>query len=526
MEKVGGSIWQDRFRLLAENITDYSMFLLNASGRVVEWTSGAKRLLGYPTEEILHQNFAVFFPPEDRKAGKPRAELRVAKAQGRCEAEGWRVRKDGSRFWAKEVLTPIRDRSGKLTGFAKITRDLTERREAEDALRMMNESLERRVRERTSALESYQRELKSLALQLSRTELQERHRLAADLHSNLAQLLALCEIKLASIDTFWPREKTNKVLDSVRTYVEQAIGYTRSLMSRLSPPVEKRKNLAWAIKVVADEMRAYGLHVQLEDDCKRKPVAPEVLGLLYQGVRELLFNVLKHSHSNRAKVELRCVNDFVEVHVRDYGVGFPRSSSNRARNGISGFGLLNLRERLTLLGGSLEILPHGARGTHILMTAPRKNARLPATGAAAMRNQMTVAETPIRVLIVDDNKLMREGLRKVLGEQQDLRVVGEARNGELAISLARRLKPDVVLMDVNMPGMDGVEATRQIRRRVRDTSVIGFSIHEDKYTAEAIKRAGACAYVTKQASLDELYQVIREHCARLANDPGSDRPKS
>jgi len=249
-----------------------------------------------------------------------------------------------------------------------------------------------------------------------------------------------------------------------------------------------------------------------------------VLGLLYQGVRELLFNVLKHSRSNRAKVELRCVNDLVEVHVRDYGVGFPRASLNRARNGLSGFGLLHLRERLALLGGNLEILPHGAKGTHILMAVPRKNPRLRGTGAAAIRNQMT--ETPIRVLIVDDNKLMREGLRKVLGEQQDLRVVGEASNGEVAITLARRLKPDVVLMDVNMPGMDGVEATRQIRRRVRSTCVIGFSMHEDKYTADAIKRAGACAYVTKQESPDKLYQVIRDHCARPANDSGSARPKS
>ncbi|HKQ40173.1 MAG TPA: response regulator [Verrucomicrobiae bacterium] len=510
MGKAGGEgIWQDRFRLLAENVTDHAMFLLDASGRVVEWNIGAKRLLGYSLEEILHQHFAVFFPPEERKAGKPKAELRVAKQRGRSECEGWRVRKDGSRFWAREIVTPIRASSGKLTGFAKITRDLTERREAEDALRMMNESLERRVRERTSALESYQRELKSLALQLSRTEVQERHRLAADLHSNLAQLLALCQIKLASLDTFSTRDKADKVLESVRDYVERAIRYTRSLMSRLSPPVQKRKHLGWAIKAVVDEMRTYGLQVELEDDCKRKPVDPEVLGLLYQGVRELLFNVLKHSHSNRAKIVLRCVSDVVEVHVRDFGIGFPRTSRTRKR--LFGFGLLHLRERLALLGGRLEILPHGPKGTHILLAVPRKNLRLHSGDAGLFRNRARTAEAPIRVLIVDDNELMREGLRKVLGEQQDLHVVGEASNGELAVSLARRLKPDVVLMDVNMPGMDGIEATRRIHRQVRSTCVIGFSIHEDKYTAEAIKRAGASAYVTKQENPDKLYEVIRHH---------------
>ena len=506
MGKEPGNMRQDRFRLLAENVTDYAMFRLDASGRVVEWNIGAKRLLGYSTNEILHQNFAVFFSPENRKAGQPKAELRLAKQKNRWEGEGWRLRKDGSRFWAREILTALRDSSGKLAGFVKITRDLTERREAEDALRMMNESLERRVRERTAALESYQRELKSLALQLSRAELQERHRLAADLHSNLAQLLALCEIKLASIDNFSPREKTDKVLESVRHYVEQAIHYTRSLMSRLSPPVQKRKQLAWAIKAVVEEMRAYGLGVELEDDCKRKPLDPEVLGLVYQGVRELLFNVLKHSCCNRAKVLLRCSNNWVEVHVRDYGVGFPRSTKPRA----SGFGLQHLRERLRLLGGRLEILGNGSKGTHVLMTVPQMKAQRQLADTGVLR-PAAPPQSRIRVLIVDDNELMREGLRKVLGDQQDLQVVGEASNGQAAVTLARRLKPDVVLMDVNMPGMDGIEATRRIRRQVRGAAVIGFSVHEDKHTADAIRKAGACAYVTKQESPDRLYDVIRHH---------------
>src|SRR5688572_30482629 len=359
------ALWKDHFRLLVENVKDYAIFLLDPTGRVTNWNSGARRMLGYSADEILGRNFAVFYPSEARKAGQPQAELRAARQAGRCEKEGWRVRKDGSRFWANEVLSPSRDDSGTLIGFTKISRDLTERREAEDALRMMNESLERRVRERTAALESYQRELKSLALQLSRTELQERQRLAAELHSNLAQLLALCEIKLASL----PRDEA---LETLREYVEQAIGYTRSLMSRLSPPVQKRKHLAWAIKAVIDEMETHGLKVQFHDDCKRKPVEAEVLALLYQGVRELLFNVLKHAGSPKVKVSLRCGHQFVEIHVRDYGVGFRRSG--RGKNGPDGFGLLHLRQRLALLGGRLEILSNGTRGTHVLMAVPRKKA--------------------------------------------------------------------------------------------------------------------------------------------------------
>ena len=119
-----------------------------------------------------------------------------------------------------------------------------------------------------------------------------------------------------------------------------------------------------------------------------------------------------------------------------------------------------------------------------------------------------------RILIADDHPVFRQGLLSIFRNENDFTVIGEASNGELAVSLARRLKPDVVLMDVNMPGMDGIEATRQIRRRVRGTRVIGFSIHQDKHTAEAIKKAGACAYVTKQESPDKLYEVIRHHSAR------------
>lgn len=502
-------IWQERFRQLVENVTDYAFFTLDPAGRVTEWNVGGERLLGYRAEDILHENFAVFYTPADRKIDRPSAELRAARRTGRVENEGWRVRKDGSHFWAGEVLSATRDRSGKVIGFTRIIRDLTERREAEDALRMMNESLERRVRERTAALESYQRELKSLALQLSRTELQERHRLAADLHGNLAQLLALCEIKLASISDFSPREKTDKVLENVRHYVEQAIHYTRSLMSRLSPPVRRRRQLAWAIKALVEEMAIHGLKVELQDECKGTPVDSEVLALLYQGVRELLFNVLKHSRCAHAKVTLRCVEGIVEVSVRDYGVGFPRSTRTKKR--LFGFGLQHLRERLKLVGGRLEILPNVPKGTHILMAAPRKKNSHRVVEASDLKEKVAPRRSSIRVLIVDDNKLMREGLRKVLSEQQDLKVIGDASTGEAAVAMVRRLKPDVVLMDINMAGMGGVQATREISRRSRRTAVIGFSIHEDKRTADTIRKAGARAYVTKQESPEKLYATIRDH---------------
>ena len=124
----------------------------------------------------------------------------------------------------------------------------------------------------------------------------------------------------------------------------------------------------------------------------------------------------------------------------------------------------------------------------------------------------------IRIVIVDDNKLMREGLRKILSEQADLRIVGEAANGQSALALCRKTRPHIVLMDVNMPGMDGIEATRRISRRTGAPRVIGFSIQDDKEVESAMRKAGAAAYVTKQESPEKLYSVIRDCIQKRKTD--------
>ncbi|MGK2960857.1 MAG: sensor histidine kinase [Gemmatimonadaceae bacterium] len=122
-----GSLYQ----LLVESVRDYAIFALDATGRVVTWNKGAERFKGYKPSEIIGRHFSTFYPPEDKAAGKPEAELVIAAAEGRVEDEGWRVRKDGTRMWANVVITALRNADGKLVGFAKVTRDLTERKQAE-----------------------------------------------------------------------------------------------------------------------------------------------------------------------------------------------------------------------------------------------------------------------------------------------------------------------------------------------------------------------------------------------------------
>ena len=125
----------DLFRLLVDRVVDYAIFLLTPDGHIASWNAGAQRLKGYVPDEIIGQSFERFYSPEDRADGKPGKLLATARTEGRVEDEGWRVRKDGTRFWADVVITALRDDSGQLLGFAKVTRDLSERRETEEQLR-------------------------------------------------------------------------------------------------------------------------------------------------------------------------------------------------------------------------------------------------------------------------------------------------------------------------------------------------------------------------------------------------------
>lgn len=130
---------EERFRLLVESVKDYAIFMLDDRGRIISWNAGAERIKGYRTEEVLGQHFSIFYCPEDIDRGKPKQELEIATAVGRCEDEGVRLRKDGSQFWANVVITALRDEAGNLRGFAKVTRDITERKQAQDVLRQSEE---------------------------------------------------------------------------------------------------------------------------------------------------------------------------------------------------------------------------------------------------------------------------------------------------------------------------------------------------------------------------------------------------
>ena len=262
---------------------------------------------------------------------------------------------------------------------------------------------------------------------------------------------------------------------------------------------------------LAEEMETHGLKKSIRDDGKLKPVSGEVFTAIFQGVRELLFNVIKHAGIDKAAISLKSVGKQVRVQVRDLGVGV-KSGADAER----GFGLFALRERLRLVGGSLEFQAQKNKGTSVTIVVPLDDESKP-DGKLYPEDPFSRVSPDletIRLLIVDDHKMMRDGLRKILEEQPDIEIVGEATDGGMADKMVSRLRPDIVLMDVNMPKVDGIEATRRITSKKNSPSVIGLSIHEDKDTEHSLRKAGACDYVSKRETAEKLYSRIRHWANR------------
>lgn len=424
-------------------------------------------------------------------------------------------RPDGAYGWILDRGVPLLTETGVFSGYLGAAIDITDRKRAEEQLQQWTVELEKRVDERTQALVRSQARLRALASDLSRTEQQERRRLATELHDYLAQLLVVGRMKLSQARPQVRDTKTEQLLSEADEMLTQSLNYTRFLVAELSPQILYQFGLPAALKWLAGQMNTHGLAVAIRCEIDQIPLAEENAVILYQSVRELLFNIVKHAGTNEATVALACNPDnLLTITVADEGFGFnPATLLETDRHHPGQFGLFNVQERVEAIGGHLDLKSAEGKGTTITLRAPIEPsidvARRSATPRAAHTGDSSTAPSQrLRILLVDDHAMVRQGLRSVLENYNDLEVVGEAGDGEAAINMAAALKPDVVLMDINMPKIDGIEATRHIIGEHPDVVVIGLSVQNEPPIEEAMLKAGAAVFVTKERAAGQLYEAI------------------
>ncbi len=484
--------------------TDYRFLLVN---QAFEIQTGLQNVVGRRVREIVPRHEDHWFQIYGSIAitGEPlRFEKEENELHRHYEIYAWRIGVPSERK------------------VAILFNDITHRKASQARLEQFAEELERKVSERTHELVSSQQQLRALANQLNLAEQRERTRLAAELHDHLAQMLVLVRLKLGQAKV-GPLSRSVEMIKQAEDVVNESLTYTRNLVAELSPPVLHEFGLFTALRWLGEQMQRYHLNVTVRIDTPEELKLPEHQSVLvFQSVRELLLNAVKHAVSKKALIVAASSDGFLRIIVEDQGVGFDLSalSSQKLAAHSSKFGLFSIRQRMEALGGRLEMQSKPGEGTVATLILPLSGLTEPAIEASLANvpqpEDMTQAlitsslkPGSCRVLIADDHAMVRQGLRLVLEGFSDIDVVAEASNGREAVELVQKLKPSVVVIDINMPLMNGIEATSRIRTAHPDTIVIGMSVNASVDNQDAMRTAGASVLLPKEAAGDQLHGAIQ-----------------
>jgi PAS domain S-box-containing protein len=503
------------YRLFVETMNEGAV-TLRGDGIISYCNQRAGDLLGKPLEQIFGSYFSEFVASGDRST--------IERLLKQADVSGVRgeVLLGGSTSESIPVQVSAR-RLTKLDGtsLCLVITDLRSQKlqqalqESEDRLRVLAGQLEERVEQRTRDLVASRQHLLALTAELDRTERRLCSRLATELHDYLAQLLVLGRIKIGSARSRWTGADplVANVITEVDDIFAKSIAYTRTLMAELSPPV-LQLGLPAALRWLGEQMANHGLTVDFHTAQDDLPLPDDHVMLLYQSVRELLINVIKHAKTSRATLSIGFEGtDVLTIVVQDDGRGFdPNSLQTNAAS--EHFGIFSVRERMEALAGWCRTESAPGKGTTITLGLPLRLAveLLPNDiGARTCPAPLPLIEKNSivhRVLLVEDHAMVRQGLRAILDTFEDVTVVGEASNGEEAVSVVSETRPDVILMDINMPKMDGIEATRRITAAYPAGVVIGVSVNDSQPMIDAMKKAGAAGFVTKDAAAEQLHHTI------------------
>ena len=503
-------ISEERFRLLVESVRDYAIFMLNPDGTVASWNAGAAKNTGYEASEILGKHFAIFYPPDRVQSGWPDEELRNALRDGRFEDEGWRIRKDGSRFWASVIITAVYDAEGRHRGFAKVTRDMTDLK-------------------RIATLEDEGRRISTFLAMLG-------HELRNPL-APMANAAALLRMDPATNDTGrMAAEVMDRQLRQMSRLVDDLLDVGRITSGKITlqrAPVRVQDVLTDALEAAAPLLRAKQHNVRFDVRDSDLQVSGDRARLV-QVFNNVLNNAAKFTPENGTITVRMCgVGDEVEVAIADNGPGIPPGRLQDVFNlfvqggddpnhhlGGLGLGLSLVQQLVQCHGGKVSAFSIGqpGLGTEIVIRLP-----LLAQPAESVTVGSTAVPPPapavaLNVLVVDDNRDAANTLQflvKRLGHQ--CRVAYDA---EGALQQFERDVPELALLDLGLPGMSGLELARRLTRAGHPTRLValtGYGLPQDRAASE---EAGFHAHLVKPVSPEQVEAIL----ASVATNKNFSRP--
>ncbi|ACL58417.1 hybrid sensor histidine kinase/response regulator [Methylobacterium nodulans] len=471
---------EERFRLLVQGVRDYAIFMLSPEGIVRNWNSGAQRIKGYSEAEIVGQHFSRFYTEEDRAAGVPARALETAAREGKFEAEGWRVRRDGTRFWASVLIDAIRDETGRLVGFAKVTRDITERRNAQQAL------------EKTQAALFQAQKMEALG------------GLSAGIAHDFNNLLT---VVLGNLDLLRraPEERRARLIDNAMQAVEQGRKLTQQLLAfgrsqTLRPEVVDVTRLILGMDdMLKQSLRGdIGIVLDLAEDLWPIEADPAQLQIALINLAVNARDAMPNGGQFRIKTENVTTHDgevaqSVAISVSDTGHGMPPDVLARAFEPFfstkevgkgTGLGLPQVYGFAQQSNGSVRVTSEVGRGTTFTISLPRTNAQAP--GATSPESGLGRAVRSLRILLVEDNDQVAAVAASVLMERGHS--VVSASSAAEALRVLNAGQPfDLVLSDLVMPGgLSGFDLARHVQSRWPALPVLLATGYSDQ-AAKAVK---------------------------------------
>ena len=521
---------QEQRAQLALDASAGGSWMWDGASNQVHWDARFRELYGFPPDEPAGSDkWMPLVHEEDRAAlFADLNDIMTSPARTSWQNTFRVVKPDGTVSWIQSRGHAERDHQGRLVRLTGLDLDFNQHQLAEEAVQALRDQEHHKaLQARTDELEYRTTQLSKMASDLTLAEQRAREQIAKTLHDGLQQLLVIVAVNLErQIKRDADRGIASEQLGEAQRHLDEAIAAARSLNFELFPPVLARSGLPTSFAWLAGWARdKYQLDVQTRIDPRADSARKDVRTLLFESVRELLLNAVKHARATRVTLELSLdADDRLCITVTDDGLGFDLSRLlDRSKTAPSGWGLFSIRERLTLLGGHFTIDSERGRGTRVCLVAPRSAApKIDEAAQSELAVDLPVSTAPhhaasetLRILIVDDHAAMRNAVRQMLHERLELLVVGEASDGVEAIAQAHALRPDVILMDVAMPHMDGVEATRRIRAEQPATTILGLSTHSRSESAEAMEQAGAAEFFVKGVDTQRLIDyLVNEHSLR------------